>query len=654
MHCALCETRAATLRATHEGIALPFCSKSCSEAFCRVLRIGPKRALETSSDDKDEKHARTATDELEGIAEAMQYTMLGEAELSGWDKLPPELKLFILGRLPLLELMRQRRVSYDVKSIISDNALWKPLYRRIVVERFGASEQTLVMPTWRQQLLAHLQMRDFLIVDPTTKRIVRYMPLRNAMMPALIFEKGPSDERVLFHRGDLLMTLIQRLCGEHSPHRIVQLTTRLNERISHFALPLELNAPDRYEIDPEGYNTENPISFGPARPAVQITKAMVPFDSRLWRSDVELKRTDPTSHASLEVTLVEDPLRAWHVELTNDSELLVPGRTLRTTLYRAILKLIQDLVIRYDPAHIERMYGTDAIRSDAMFGYRTTAFGTRASEDECRIEVGYTSRTSSFNPIGRMISYLDQKPTHLKVPRIRRLILQIDMPTPAHFAEFHQTFRFDMLESDLWALQKQHWRDYYTTEPGKKSALPVTLTFEPVATFGAGDDYDLYVFGGIGMMNVSSEMLDEGGNIRVSTNLYDISPTRPYLRRQRDGLTVFKHEGEYTMPAAKLGWYWGDSSLSEMPDSTGTSFAPYATAIRAAVARTAGRPLTVAESQYPIVVTFNCRALGLDFGSIFHFPTSNTYCLFIDSSDRLDEIIVTSKGGADRIASKLK
>jgi hypothetical protein len=205
MQCVLCEQATATLRARHGTLPeLPFCGQECSDAFCRVLCIGPKRDATESPEGSstEEKRARQAEKGLQATLEALAPDRLA--------LLPDEVLLLLLLKLPLLDLINQLRVDKRARSVAQDTALWKPLYDAIVRPWLPSDHmEKRGTPFWQQELMAHLWQRDILVRDHSTRRMLRYIPLRSKGLPHIL-PPHEGDKCMLLYRVDMIMDIMRR------------------------------------------------------------------------------------------------------------------------------------------------------------------------------------------------------------------------------------------------------------------------------------------------------------------------------------------------------------------------------------------------------------------------------------------------------------
>lgn len=157
MRCAMCRTAAATCKAEHDEVFMPFCDEACSEAFCDmfVQEIGPRRGSKVERKGKV-KAARTDDPMVQG----------SEQLFGNWSKLPTDLRLFILGDAPLVTFFNAVRANKVIADAVRNNrrAIYTYLLQR-VAPVFGFPSVLVIPHAPDVQLRETLALRDVLILE---------------------------------------------------------------------------------------------------------------------------------------------------------------------------------------------------------------------------------------------------------------------------------------------------------------------------------------------------------------------------------------------------------------------------------------------------------------------------------------------------------
>ena len=198
--CTHCATAPATVQCAHSGVYLPFCSESCSEQLCEVLRVGPRFG------------ENVTVDELADMLDAFTITRKFDWRRPiGWASAPVEIKLMILGKLPLIDLVRLPRVDLEVKSLLQDDLFWKAESARYVpLLRIPRTQYMIAeLYGWKWVLLNYFAQQDFIVKSKDGQNVERVIALRQSLGRyskdgrVLWFERTPQDDLVL-HNADIL------------------------------------------------------------------------------------------------------------------------------------------------------------------------------------------------------------------------------------------------------------------------------------------------------------------------------------------------------------------------------------------------------------------------------------------------------------------
>jgi hypothetical protein len=183
MQCTFCQQKPAAIRVRHGASRVPYplCSKDCSNAFCQQLLIGPP----------------VKDDALMPVPPA------------DWNQLSDEMKLAILGHVPILRLLPRLRTGAEWKAVAADEQLWHSLYQQYPVAKLGAPDR-LVLPTWRGQTVEYLRMFDHLVGLSTATPLVASSPDKQLIVfqEVLPFHDGYDRERfqgVMFTRDHVAL-----------------------------------------------------------------------------------------------------------------------------------------------------------------------------------------------------------------------------------------------------------------------------------------------------------------------------------------------------------------------------------------------------------------------------------------------------------------
>lgn len=151
--CINCESAQATVSCTHDGRSLPFCSKECSDKLCHVLRVGPR------FDDK----------EVDDLADLLQEFTFGRQIPWGvdtWNRLPVELKLFILNKLPFLTLLGVASIDKGATALLKDDKFWRSQYDHFAPLLHAPARTSSEDPHgkgWKWVLLQYFLQYDFVL-----------------------------------------------------------------------------------------------------------------------------------------------------------------------------------------------------------------------------------------------------------------------------------------------------------------------------------------------------------------------------------------------------------------------------------------------------------------------------------------------------------
>jgi len=618
--CARCETQPATVRATHlQSLEMPFCSAACSKAFCQeVLRIG-------NNTDKD------------------------------WGKLPQELKLQILSKLPFIELLRQSRLSREVENLASDKTIWKDLYERIAVFLLKASLTMAtepLMPTWKQQLIAYMNMRDFLVVEKGTRRILRYLPMRSFSLPAIIIELGeqPSDDQVYLHRPDIVMTLISRLVGH---------TTTLHIKgrdKSWFSLPVIAPMYPPPTIPIANFLSPHVASFPVEEGMHSIFDDSFVDTIKLSRSPAVAKDNlwfDPTAQPN-------KPERLVLYYLPSDAILAESG-TQRGMLHMLSLQILENIIVVYDNTKKNPRPAADRARYPLELEY----FLFTTSPRQIHIQLQAMTPDQGFwniAPLGAIpkLIFNYKTPSTSSVPAIGSITMKISMPSK----EFADSIYTNLDMSDPSSLET-HERLWHRRDRKKQDAQPFQLQFKNQST--VKDGFHLIIPATISLISpdVEQPFDSQHSKIRVRADITSFSWMDPILERSEGGGVDRNHSGDYSWPPCELAWKL--ERTSQMPPVKFVILPPdvqesidgiitksYGDAIRTALPSLLDRPLTELELTYTLTLTLypGPQKHAANEGTVYHFPVSNTYCL-LPSPGGDDVIYEIEKGGPHMIAKKL-
>jgi hypothetical protein len=235
MNCVLCHVIPATQRVTCLGFTLPYCSEVCANMMHRMLddtapinaNGGDKRKAEEDEppeeEDATEKrqkrmramaqsnladltslmlqrfeeamragHVTAVEENMKRLQEAkekltqnvlpMEITLpphVLNAAAGEWFFLPAEVRLLILSRLSIAELMKLRTLSPYVKAQIESEKLWEYFCLRGPLARLYQPAQRLCLRSWREQGLAMLQSHSYVVFHPhDPAHPVSWMPAR--------------------------------------------------------------------------------------------------------------------------------------------------------------------------------------------------------------------------------------------------------------------------------------------------------------------------------------------------------------------------------------------------------------------------------------------------------------------------------------------
>jgi hypothetical protein len=658
-YCTLCERRKATVRAVHEGIEMPFCSPACSKAFCKVLRIGvkpggrgrPREEDVDEDDDEDEDEDESSEDEgtreekrrrvdilkeLGSVVNAMHLapTAAGmKFRDSNWEKLPAEVRLFILGKLPLVELVVRRNVSHDWARLVLDDSLWKNLYRRIFIERFHSRQTALVMPTWRQQLIASLPLVDLTIIEPApSHKLIRYMPIRSAADPAIVVELGPAPHqvRVFFHRADLIMSIIRAVSATPNLRFLVSDITK--QHFSEFSLPTLLNGPEYTE---HKRSSETPP---PSVVAFHYKNAHIPefedsvfgpnnnwSDHDMWLQPWPTKTTHADHIALSGFGLFEGNMpigqfEAWKNYVV-DSELTYENN------HSVTFMILKSLIVLHDLSQKTTTEESSSSSSSAstVLSVRNTDVATRMFRDErvrkhiehegihlfgndhrnlLILALGWFHRDQltkhelgldedndedEFGNIRATFSATDPWHYHYPVPRITRVKLLVDLPAPWFF---YKVFAQHDLRFDNEKAQKE-WRYFYTRratgEWSKLHGTPVELVFdghddgEPIEA-NPETDFELVVPVTLSVPHIyegEDDASHAAANQKFDIRFKAISSQAhaPILRRRSDGKLLSSMpppSDDFLAPAMHLSWRWNETGLWSLDTDNASAAGPQA------------------------------------------------------------------------------
>jgi len=293
--CSLCTYRRSTIRCKHFDCELPFCSSSCSQLFHDLVAkpIGPRiRKLpdgttvveedeESPEGSRDDEPAlkRQATEQLfnryadvvtQALQEQPQHPATAmavdvespapaavatpqespafRAAVTGfgagsWASLPMDVRMLIMLRLPVLEIIANRRVDKRTHQLVLRQDLWRNLCLKGAIHKVFGGASELRMRTWYEQALTIIGAHPIVILNPIDKRVLRYIPpsdtlqdyrfevrcrgqehweLFNEMNYNTIdwlFHNIPPDPIVVLHRGDKLYEFLRTI---HSDWQLTQ------------------------------------------------------------------------------------------------------------------------------------------------------------------------------------------------------------------------------------------------------------------------------------------------------------------------------------------------------------------------------------------------------------------------------------------------
>lgn len=160
--CFLCPTKA-TFRVEHANFTVPFCSRTCADNFCNAVCKDLPMVQQSKGKPGEELIKR-----LERLSQTRDLL----SDTSILSPLPNDLKLVILGNLPLLSLMAYGRTSLYNRAMLnprsrSGRELWAGLYRRLASE-MGANPVLAAPTVPALQFAMVFNNFDYTIVDRTT------------------------------------------------------------------------------------------------------------------------------------------------------------------------------------------------------------------------------------------------------------------------------------------------------------------------------------------------------------------------------------------------------------------------------------------------------------------------------------------------------
>jgi hypothetical protein len=225
MTCVLCGIDAAP--------ATLFCGDPCKEAFYDVLQIGVKKGTKRApmGEPSQDPAKKRAADAAFGVRVAMD-TVAGGV----FDMLPDEAKIHVLQYLSAVDLTAVIRTgSAQLVAAAQDPALWRNLYINFIQRPPRlVGGPGLVMDSWQMQFRALLGAHDFLIMHPQTRTVLRYMPVRSVLLPAIVVDHAKKE--ILLYRSDLILEILRRLCPRF-PRRIVYAPPEDEDSLYYFTLP---------------------------------------------------------------------------------------------------------------------------------------------------------------------------------------------------------------------------------------------------------------------------------------------------------------------------------------------------------------------------------------------------------------------------------
>ncbi len=289
MECALCQARAAKVRAAHGGVELPFCGAACSEAFCgiaRTLLVGPKNPA-GASDSGPSKRQRG--DSRDAVMEERVEAIVKRAESAGdalqsidprlWDALPVDVRLQILGQTRLVPFYATLSASKALRALVKGDAARRLAVYRSLIARiarvYGCTPSVVLLDRPEEQLKAILGTRDVVITErslptegtamlgeltgPPLAPEVAALPLVSGVLP---FKSARLCEFtlvfVLGERGDLDYSTA-RLLGAANFRRSIQ--RRIHDGIrARFVRSLRFEPPRNNDFDGL-YRLKDPDGF---------------------------------------------------------------------------------------------------------------------------------------------------------------------------------------------------------------------------------------------------------------------------------------------------------------------------------------------------------------------------------------------------------
>jgi hypothetical protein len=671
-----------------------------------VLRIGPKatakeareerrkrreekrRAREEEIITEEQEEQRRAVDAVEKLTEVAEGIAMTTGENvcespvncmpeSQWERLPDELKIMVLGGFSLLELLRQSKVSLNWGRLAEDESLWRNLYQRIAVQTLGApviDRQDPRMPRWRQQLLAYMGMKDFLITAPKTRDILQYLPMRSASLPAIIIKLGPTieDDRVLLYRPEMIMTLFSKF-GEHEDD--LPNVFKINERSS-------------FEIPTQHFVEQNLLleTRNRGKGTYQITGVMFEDDEARKQAfgsaaALELKRYKPGYNLKRTLVFYEmDPQATgkfpWKIQSYINSETLAGGIP-----KSSIIQQLESMIMVYTiekriiapppppelnhPPEVEGKPNVVLTPSVIVVSeprdLEENLFSLQDKAREMNLRIKFPDITFDYD------FSIDN------APLITRITVMVALP-PAEFLKqiYEMGVPSEQHRYTLWR-QRDQTKDeeplmlYFDNELTKQ----IFLNFQR-KTIKLEDGYELIVGMTLDLPTYTNKSAQKR-EFEISCRLVERSLRRPKLVKYGNVNPDVNHRGEHLWPPCiitrKIEPFVGGNPLPPPPPFNfgetiqgeinrvikqryGSIFLPI-------IEREERRELTLDEKTYNFKVDIHhdrpatsSLEAPIEFdGVAYKFPDSNTFC-YLDWPKGKENVVATEKGSSQMIAKK--
>jgi hypothetical protein len=684
MWCLNCQGKRAEVRTVHEGLPMPFCSAVCSQAFCELLRIGVKRKGEEGPEDEPTAQRLVPAHQPNAPPFAM----------GSWAVLPLEIRLMILGRVPLFELWsRWQRIEGrtgpggsggTLRGMTPDQeaAFYQSYYEHIAVGVLQAPRPArLLMPSWQQQLRAYIETQDeYLVLEG--HKLAYYTPTRTIAVPRILCVIGErkEEDRIIIHRPDMIANLMRLalsiLPEEEEKQTLYLLIMAVNNRgasntRSLFRLNdlLKFGTPN-YQLLRNPFAQEKFFAFPsaelqrhPGDPAIlpQLTlKADLRFNGKIDPHNPRFmemltieKHTSPAGKWSVDGV----GLRRWHQNRPG-GELLVSPANGDALFARNVINNLVVVYVEPDFGIFPEMRATNPGLLVELFGIQSSRkllYPERVASvdnNEFRLSLGY-ARALGTEPVssGRLHSTLHGIRLNyyfLKQPQLLAQIPQFVFPRSV-----------------------EAWKAYYQEYTKRYEALPVLPDYRGADGIAVNTlflrhrhalvPHDDTLTLGLVLVPVAVGIEGEDDHHRISVALVELVPPNMQPRIERVNGQPSEHQpvGDYAPnQTVELDF----SALDHHPSFT---FGAEATVLQQAMERhyrefilrhlasILNRPLTLSERELPLHLSAMYTSIrGTLRVDMFWFPESNAHLALRRRANR-EGPFPTQKGGPDLIANQM-